>query len=249
LRLFQEALITPTVEDHFLFPTKLGYPALEMQIQVIEQELLRSIDPSYAQQVMNVAYIAGAVTYHCNQLVTQYEAILNSVTDNGSRLDLFSDDFVYSRFVSPYYEFEALVTAVVRAYNTIRFPLWSAFGTSGTAPNNFERVVKVIDLPQQVGHTFEEAVLHCEKAKMYRDCIQHYAHFGARLPFTRVQLLNGIAWSVLALLPDNPEDKSYNSFLYEKQIDALTYGWELTNDLLYYLTVIIESLPARSEQI
>ncbi len=229
---------------HFLAPRTAGRLVLEMQVQALRNGPL-FVDNEFARSVRNIAYIAEASVYHCQQLVGQYLEVLDTNTHHGQKLDLFSDDFISTGAVSPYFEVEALITTVVRAYNTIRFPLWSAFGTGGTPPSNFERVAEKLRVPDALHAVLPPAVETYKETKEYRDCIQHYAHFGARLPFARVQLRNGLAWSVLALLPDNPETKAYDKFAYTKQIDAMSYGWSITERLLNDLTVLISAFPAR----
>ena len=114
-------------------------------------------------------------------------------------------------------------------------------------PRNFERTVNCI-WPSEPPLAVATALSTYLEAKEYRDCIQHNAHFGARLPFTRIQLRQETAWSVIALLPDNPEVKSYGKFSYDRNIDALSYRWTLTNRLLEDLSALIQALPARQSE-
>jgi len=231
-----------TYDHDFLLPTAGNRPVLEMQIQDLSDSVGR-VDIAVRQHIMNLAYIAEATTYHCNQLVERYLDALDIVTRDRKSL---SEDFISSGPVAHYFEFEALVTAVVRAYDTARFPLWRAYGTGGYTPNSFERVVKCLPPLGSMAALCERAVITYQEAKRYRDCIQHYAHFGARLPFARIQLRQGLVWSVLALLPDNPEVKSYEKFKYDGQIDALSCGWRLTNRLLEDLEAVVAALPRGS---
>jgi hypothetical protein len=48
-------------------------------------------------------------------------------------------------------------------------------------------------------------------------------------------------------LPDNPEGKSQPAFKFEKNVDALTYGWELANEVMNVATVIFSRIPAQDE--
>jgi hypothetical protein len=63
-----------------------------------------------------------------------------------------------------------------------------------------------------------------------------------------MQKLDGGVWSVLMRIPDNPEVKSRVAFTFAKGLDALTYGWELTNEIVRVATAIMKAIPgARAE--
>ena len=238
--------VAPLLLRDFLAPVTPGQTVLELQVQRLAQDLLLSVETPFVAHVTHLAYIAEATTYHCGQLAAQYLTVLDTVTDGGRKLELFSEDFILSGATSPYFEFEALITAAVRAYDTARFPLWAAYGHGGSPPTNFERVVERVSAPTPLTAILADAVEVYNRAKEYRDCIQHYAHFGARLPFSRIQLLKGKVWSAVALLPDNPKTKSYARFLYANQIDALSYGWQVTDGVIGHLTAVVQALPRKS---
>jgi hypothetical protein len=241
--------LTPALLHDFLAPVTPGQPVLELQVQQLAHDLLISVETRFVAHVRNLAYIAEATTYHCSQLAAQYLTVLDTVTEGGRNLELFSEDFIFSGATSPYFEFDALITAAVRAYDTARFPLWAAYGHRGSPPTNFERVVARVNAPTPLTATLADAVEVYNRAKKYRDCLQHYAQFGARLPFSRIQLLKGQVWSAVVLLPDNPEAKSYDKFLYAKQIDALSYGWQVTDGVVGHLTGVVRALPRKSSTI
>ena len=49
-------------------------------------------------------------------------------------------------------------------------------------------------------------------------------------------------------IPDNPEAKSQSAFTFAKGLDALTYGWELSNEIVRVATAIMMAVPdARPE--
>jgi hypothetical protein len=239
--------INPSYIGEFVVPLTPGAPMLEYQVQQLGQYQVMTVDPRFATQVLHVAYINEATVHHCSRLVSEYVDVLKRVTRNGKDLTLVSKDFIYSGAVSPYFEFDALITAAVRAYDTLRFPLWTAFGPRGSVPSNFQHVAENIVVPGNLAVLINQAVDAYQQIKRYRDCIQHYAHFGARLPFARVQLHRDAAWSVLALLPDNPEAKSYNRFSFQQRIDALTYGWTVADLTVRHATDIISALPRRAD--
>lgn len=43
-------------------------------------------------------------------------------------------------------------------------------------------------------------------------------------------------------IPDNPECRSKAKFRYDRNMDALTYGWEATNELVEMSEAIIEAV-------
>jgi hypothetical protein len=84
-----------------------------------------------------------------------------------------------------------------------------------------------------------------KKITDYRDCIQHYVpiDFGSGSSFmTRLQ---GGVWSVSFLIPDNPEARSQRQFKFEKQIDLLTYGWNVTIGMLDIASGIMNAVRNR----
>ena len=55
--------------------------------------------------------------------------------------------------------------------------------------------------------------------------------------------LSGDVWSTSIFIPDNPEARSQKKFKFNSQIDALTYGWEITNEVLSVAHAIIDEIP------
>jgi hypothetical protein len=74
----------------------------------------------------------------------------------------------------------------------------------------------------------------------YRDCIIYNAPIDFGLGTGSMQKLDGGVWSVLMRIPDNPEVKSRAAFTFAKGLDALTYGWELTNEIVRVATAIMK---------
>jgi len=172
-----------------------------------------------------------------------YVEVVAAVTRH---LPVFSEDFVFSGQVEPYFEFEALVTAAVRTFDTLRFPLWKAFGGCGSTPNSFARVLDRITLPSELADLGRRSHALFLEAKEYCHCIQHYAHFGARLPFARVTLLPADLWSMSAKIPDNPSAKAYDLFTFDRDLDALSFGWEFASGTINALDQVVRALPMRS---
>jgi hypothetical protein len=89
--------------------------------------------------------------------------------------------------------------------------------------------------------------LYGEKMTAYRDCIQHYVPVTFGIQTASMERVAGDIWSVRLRLPDNPERKSQPAFKFEKNLDALTYGWELANEVMNVATVIFSRISAQDE--
>lgn len=222
-------------DRHFLLPAALG-PVVEIQVQHLAQSAF-SLVPKLSPYARNVAYICEAVAYHCRRLATLYHDLVYFVGD--SLPPTGSDDFNLLGAVEPYFEAEALITTIVRAFDTLRFLLWAAYGRRCSSPANFERVVNSVVLPDVLSGSTLDTLRVYKQIKDYRDCIQHYAHFGARLPFARIQVLSDCAMSVWARLPDNPEVKAYGKFDYTGNLDALDFGWRASTAVLEYAVTVV----------
>jgi hypothetical protein len=79
---------------------------------------------SIARPRLNLQYVAGALVYHCEQLALRYSAICDlAVQDadpiHGGYFNLQGQD-------EAYYEFDSLVTAARRTYDSMRYILWLA---------------------------------------------------------------------------------------------------------------------------
>jgi hypothetical protein len=55
--------------------------------------------------------------------------------------------------------------------------------------------------------------------------------------------LTGGIWTCSVLIPDNPEARSAKKFTYKSNIDALTYGWELANEIVDVAYELISATP------
>ncbi len=198
---------------------------------------------SLATPFRSLRYIVGAVSYHCERLANLYAETwrsfhrLQSASLDGSNIVHFAQ---YGFQEECYYDFDALLTAAIRCYETMRFPLWNVFGAKdGIAQKrgprkNFEDTLNVCEhLPPALSDRLKQSwVRFGIKAKSYRDFIQHYFPLDRGFSQAKMERLDKGVWSASMLVPDNPEDKSPRNFRYDCKIDALTYGWELTNEIL-----------------
>ena len=75
-----------------------------------------------------------------------------------------------------------------------------------------------------------------ERLTDYRDCIIHYTPIDFGMSTANMHKLDDGIWSVMMRIPDNPETKSKSAFTFAKGLDALTYGWELSNEIVRVAT-------------
>jgi len=96
--------------------------------------------------VFNLSYIVGALVYHCMQLAEIYSSICKDYVKRYVNDDLTSsrdeDEAMFGPQQTGYYEFDALITAAKRTYNTTRYILWKVFGPYDVSfPASFERTL------------------------------------------------------------------------------------------------------------
>jgi hypothetical protein len=181
---------------------------------------------------INFRHNVGSVLYHCQRLAEVYAYIRRDFINTGIQPQAEKISFS-PYFETPYFDFEALVTAAVRFYETMRFLLWNTFEHTGSTPRSLEGALEHShQIPRDlINYLGESKARIADKAKSYRDCIAHnFPAFrgGPNVTMERVQ--NG-SWLIVALIPDNPECKSQKRFAYDLGVDALQFGWQLTNEI------------------
>jgi hypothetical protein len=202
---------------------------------------LLSIYPSELRNTASrsLIYMMESSLYHCLALARWYS---DECTRHSQWLLSFPADIDKQVFVpnDPYYEFEALVTAIVRGYDTLRYALWKKWGGSGSIPSSYGRVVDaMVGCPQEVTVRLQSSRDGAySRAKDYRDCIQHYVDVGSS-SWAMMELLRESVWSVIVRVPDNPETRSSNRWVFSQNHDALTLGWELCTELFGTIDVAL----------
>jgi len=139
---------------------------------------------SLISQFRSLKYVLGGVLYRCGQLARQYAETWRAFHASFPLPSVQSDLVNFSLHglqEHGYYEFDALVTDVVRCYETMRFPLWHAFGgkpaLSKTGPRKgYERTLKACEgLPAGLStYLNRDWDNFGTRANAYRDFIQHY---------------------------------------------------------------------------
>lgn len=233
----------PKSSRYFLVPDSTG------RLLEIEMSELTQIAPFqnrlFVMQNFDLSYTVGAVIHHCHQLAQAYVKVCQEFSRIPFPSREISSPCVFSDQSEPYYEFAALITAARRFYTTARRPIWIAFGCGGSIPSSFEKTVtRCTKMPSNLRQQLDQSwSLYGEKLKDYRDCIEHYTQLGDHIPFAFMEHLDKRLWTAWLRIPDNPQAKSIKNFHYDYKLDALTYGWTVTNEVVKLACTLIKQLP------
>ncbi len=222
--------------------------ALDIELAEIEQRRILqmssdgTIASADARNLRVVMYNMQCVLYHCKQLSQSYVSTVAEFTKWPNPPTL--GDRVGFASMEPFFEFDALVTAVVRTLDSLRRPIWNKFGNPGSMPSSFNRVLDDTSIALKMPrHLFDKLALvrtnWFDKAKEYRDCVQHYYSPGSAGPRSIMERRTPGLWTLTAWLPDEPS-RSLDEFKFTKQIDVLDYGWELTTRAVDALAVVMD---------
>ncbi|MCX5847739.1 MAG: hypothetical protein NTW12_15515 [Deltaproteobacteria bacterium] len=158
---------------------------------------------------------------------------------NGENPPWTKDKKVVTVFEDLFYEFEALVTAVVRGYEYIRYPIWEKYESGKGTPRNFELTINKCTFPPEIKERIHRSSKLCyEPAKAIRHCIQHNVDIGSSSWCMFEKQMN-LFWSLIVRIPDNPEAKSATAFTFHRGLDALTAGWEYVTEFFAVADIII----------
>jgi|LakMenE18May11ns_1017448.scaffolds.fasta_scaffold9769790_1 hypothetical protein len=194
---------------------------------------------------LNVQHTAGAIIYHCQQLALAYTRIC----DNAHEIILGEgeqEDLSFGNQSEPYYEVEALITASRRTYDALRYILWKSFGPGGKdTPSNFLKTLAACEkIPYALRVLLADSwERYGKKMTAYRDCIQHYVPVTYHLQTATMKQISGSVWTVTLRIPNNPEKKSQKAFDFSDNLDALTYCWELADEVFRVAAEVFTSIP------
>lgn len=122
--------------------------------------------------------------------------------------------------------------------------IWHVFGPRCDAPNSFEDALEGCNkLPSTLKERLIESWTRFgERINDYRNCVEHYVPLHQGFPSANMSRLEKGIWSTTLLIPDNPEGRSQKNFQFYSKIDALTYGWELTNEITEVTYLIVDEV-------
>jgi len=207
--------------------------------------LLGRLTPDALYTPHHIAYLVGALAYHCERMAETYAAICRNYVDISRSFSSLpggpSERAVFQNQTEPYYEFDAAVTAALRAYDTSRYLLWRRFG-SGELPSSFERVLRAksnapAELYARLKQSWDDFGV---TIKEYRDCIQHYVPIDLGISSVDMRRVAGEYWSVRVRIPDDPSVRSKRRFTYALGHDALSYTRKVAEEILEVMTLIID---------
>lgn len=236
----------PTDDSVFL----LSKTGRALSVQVTSFYSTPTSNVALLLKTFDLAYDVGACLYHCANLAKVYESIVGHF----KRISLIPGfDMSTSSFASfghqtePYYELDALLSAARRAYNRIGHCAWQAFeGGGGGMPDNLsEAVDRLRTCPEPLAERLRKSWSTVgEGLKAYRDCTQHFASTDIGMgTVTMKQVADGV-WRAWARIPDNPEVKSRKKFTYASGLDALTYGWEVVDEVVSLAAEVLTGAAA-----
>lgn len=217
-----------------------------LHITDIQQTMLRTEEMHSTTSTL--LYLLGALEYHCVRLCEDYAAACEdfhrfpATLTNHSRV-------VFGGRGDCYYEFEALVTTIRRVYDALRFPLWHFFGPGkGHLPLSYYKTFPLCNrLPSGLAQDIRENWDTLgSRMKEYRDCIQHYAPVAYSQGTVYMERGPADAWTMRALIPDNPEIRTAKRFTFSHNLDALTLGWDSANSLLSLCKLVLETIEQAS---
>lgn len=195
-----------------------------LKITELEQRAYKVIK---IDKILNIGYLLRAMEYHCKQLALLYTEACNSMKEAYDIPGLTVEerketDAIYGMCGEPYYEFDALITAVRRAYDSCRYILWHFFGAESTAPRSFYSTLKNCpSLPVELSKKLNESwSKYGEEITAYCDCIQHNSPIDFGVSSLSMHKLDNGAWSTRVRIPDNPSAKSRFKFTYDNRRDA-----------------------------
>lgn len=187
--------------------------------------------------VHSLSYLVGAVSYHCQRLAELYVQITSTFTrifQIPGNLDT-SDFQLFGYQQEPYYEFDSLIGAARRAFDSMRVPLWQRFGAGrGSMPRSLASLLgSSLPLPErlrdQLNQTWQQVGVPLTE---YRDCIHHYVPVDFAAASAQMRRLPVDLWTTKILIPDNPGVRSKKQFTFTRRIDALEYSYGVANELL-----------------
>jgi len=190
----------------------------------------------------DLEYLSAALVYHLEALARHYETIRDRFREIIPGASV-SKEANYQNQPEPYFEFDAVITAARRAYNSCRYLLWQRWGpaTYFPLPNSFSRTVSLCEsLDSNLRADLLASWDQCGiKLTAYRDCMQHYVPVDFGLATVSMkEVLPGI-WSASARIPDNPEARSKKAFRFQGRLDALSFAWQVAVEVHRVIDLIL----------
>jgi len=222
----------------------LSRDGIPLGLQVTDLVSGATGNPRLVSNRFALAYDLGAAVHHCCNLAKTYATIVTQYLQIRSIPGLHeseSDIAYFGYQTEPYYELDALLSASRRAYDKIGQCVWQAFERGGEMPGNVSSMLRRLSMcPAPLKERLQRSWLTFgAKLKDYRDCTQHFASIDLGMGSVAMKRLEGGLWIAWARIPDNPKANSKRKFTYAAGHDALTYGWEIVNEVAALATEIV----------
>ena len=190
-------------------------------------------EPATLFHVHHIVYTLGATAYHCEQLAECYA----SISKDFARLPsipgaLNGEPAMFGRQPTPYYEFDACITAARRLFEACRHLMWKTYGRGGPGPDGFWNTLvelrkspSLADIPyDDIEGTWSQ---YGRRLSDYRNCIIHHVpvDFGMTAAWMQRDQLG--VWVTRIKIPDNPEAQAREAFSFSGNLDALEYCLDL----------------------
>ena len=205
----------------------------------------------HAFDILNIAYVLGAVGYHCTRLAELYAGVVNQFA-RMTRISGFGNETAasFGHQAGPYYEFDALLGAARRCYDSTRYLLWKKFGSKGTMPSSLARLLASGPdlLPAPLFELLSDSWQnHGVALTAYRDCVHHYVPVDDVLASASMLRMPSGIWTARMRIPDNPEARSRDRFKFAKNIDALTFCWVLADEILKVVRAVVAEVASHAD--
>jgi hypothetical protein len=175
-------------------PSK-GKQILDLEHSELIQIALAKDDVPMVFHSYNLSYILGAICHHCKRLADTYSEICRTFARFPFPKELGDHNRItFGEKAEPYYEFDALITAALRSYNTTRYIVWHAFRPAkDSVPTSFQKTLRLCKgLPKTLLDRLNLSWSRFgSRVKEYRDCIQHYNPIIHWSPYARMERLEG----------------------------------------------------------
>jgi hypothetical protein len=192
--------------------------------------------------MMDVAYLAHGLTYHCLNLAKAYAVIALSQREHVKRWPELGveDRGILGHQLEPYFEFDSVLALVRRLYDSLRYLLWPRYGNRGSMPASLYRLLaQRTTMPEPLKTALLRSWEHCgDRVTAYRDCTQHYVPVDFH-QCAFLQRHSSGAWTASMRIPDNPDSKSKKGFTFAGGLDALTFAWEATHEAISAASLVV----------
>jgi hypothetical protein len=191
-------------------------------------------DVALFSAAQSLGYLTGAMVYHCQRLAQLYVEIARIYTHIAGRTGTSETTAVFAWQVEPYYEFDSMMAAARRTYDSMRFVLWPRFGHArAPMPRSLSALLDArTTMPEQLRIALADSWQRVgTRVTAYRDCAHHYVP----VDFHQAAFMrrHGCGcWYTTMRIPDNPEARSTTKFNFSGGLDALTFAWETADEVV-----------------